>query len=112
MFFEGLVSLSDEHDDQGGEPLRADFERREPRCRICRHETVRILVNQLWSGAVSQVILGRTYWSPSTGGRTRPVRRVWSMTPQGAEGFSGSRRASGRLGGRDAVGDQAEQAAV
>lgn len=34
----------------------------------------------------------------SKGGRTRPVRRVWSMTPQGAEGFSGSRRASGRLG--------------
>ncbi len=25
---------------------RADWERREPRCRICRHETVRILVNQ------------------------------------------------------------------
>jgi hypothetical protein len=59
VFFEGLVSLSDEHDDQGGEPLRADFERREPRCRICRHETVRILVNQLleWRGV--PVILGR-----------------------------------------------------
>ena len=35
----------------------------------------------------------------SKGGRTRTVRHVWSTTPQGAEGFSGSRRASGRLGG-------------
>ena len=26
---------------------RADFERREPRCRICRDETVRILVDEL-----------------------------------------------------------------
>ena len=34
------------------EPVRADFERREPRCRICRDETVRILVNELldWRG--------------------------------------------------------------
>ena len=34
------------------EPLRADFERREPRCRICRDETVRVLVNELldWRG--------------------------------------------------------------
>ena len=32
--------------------MRADFERREPRCRICRDETVRILVNELldWRG--------------------------------------------------------------
>ena len=36
----GLRPLSDEH-------VGADFERREPRCRICRHETVRILVDEL-----------------------------------------------------------------
>ena len=59
MFFEGLVSLSDEHGDQGGEHLRADFERREPRCRICRHETVRVLVNQLLESRRVPVILGR-----------------------------------------------------
>jgi hypothetical protein len=36
-----------------------DFERREPRCRICRDETVRVLVNKLldWHGA--PIILGR-----------------------------------------------------
>jgi hypothetical protein len=41
------------------EPVRADFERREPRCRICRDETVRILVNELldWRGV--PVIRGR-----------------------------------------------------
>jgi hypothetical protein len=41
------------------ETLRADFERREPRCRICRDETVRVLVNKLldWHGA--PIILGR-----------------------------------------------------
>src|SRR5258708_18845828 len=41
------------------EPRRADFERREPRCRICRDETVRVLVNKLldWHGA--PIILGR-----------------------------------------------------
>jgi hypothetical protein len=40
------------------EPLRAAFEPREPRCRICRDETVRVLVNQLldWRGA--PIILG------------------------------------------------------
>jgi hypothetical protein len=39
--------------------VRADFERREPRCRICRDETVRILVNELldWRGV--PVIRGR-----------------------------------------------------
>ena len=39
--------------------MRADFERREPRCRICRDETVRILVNELldWRGV--PIILGR-----------------------------------------------------
>jgi hypothetical protein len=41
------------------EPLRAAFERREPRCRICRDETVRVLVNELldWHGV--PIILGR-----------------------------------------------------
>ena len=40
-------------------PVRADFERREPRCRICRDESVRSLVNELldWRGV--PVILGR-----------------------------------------------------
>ena len=44
---------------RAAEPQRADFERREPRCRICRHETVRVLVNELldWQGA--PIILGR-----------------------------------------------------
>jgi hypothetical protein len=37
---------------RAAEPVRADFERREPRCRICRDETLRILVNELldWRG--------------------------------------------------------------
>jgi hypothetical protein len=41
------------------EPPMADFERREPRCRICRDENVRVLVNKLldWHGA--PIILGR-----------------------------------------------------
>jgi hypothetical protein len=41
------------------EPLWADFERREPRCQICRDENVRVLVNKLldWHGA--PIILGR-----------------------------------------------------
>jgi hypothetical protein len=41
------------------DPLRAALERREPRCRICRDETVRVLVNELldWHGA--PIILGR-----------------------------------------------------
>ena len=39
--------------------MRTDFERREPRCRICRDESVRVLVNELldWQGA--PIILGR-----------------------------------------------------
>ena len=39
--------------------MRADFERREPRCRICRDETVRVVVNELldWRGV--PIILGR-----------------------------------------------------
>jgi hypothetical protein len=37
----------------------ADFERREPRCRVCRDPDVRILVNELldWRGV--PIILGR-----------------------------------------------------
>ena len=44
---------------RAAEPVSADFERREPRCRICRDETVRVLVNELldWHGA--PIILGR-----------------------------------------------------
>ena len=44
---------------RAAEPVRADFERREPRCRICRDESVRVLVNKLldWQGA--PIILGR-----------------------------------------------------
>ena len=39
--------------------MRVDFERREPRCRICRDETVRVVVNELldWRGV--PIILGR-----------------------------------------------------
>ena len=50
---------------RAAEPLRADFERREPRCRICRDKTVRVLVNKLldWHGA--PIILG--------GGKTHAV---------------------------------------
>ena len=32
---------------RAAEPPGPDFERREPRCRICRDETVRVLVNEL-----------------------------------------------------------------
>jgi hypothetical protein len=44
---------------RAAEPVSADFERREPRCRICRDETVRIFVNDLldWRGV--PIILGR-----------------------------------------------------
>ena len=44
---------------RAAEPLRTDFERREPRCQICRDESVRVLVNKLldWHGA--PIILGR-----------------------------------------------------
>jgi hypothetical protein len=50
---------------RAAEPVRADFERREPRCRICRDETVRVQVNKLldWHGA--PIILG--------GGKTHAV---------------------------------------
>jgi hypothetical protein len=44
---------------RAAEPLWDDFERREPRCRICRDESVRVLVNKLldWQGA--PIVLGR-----------------------------------------------------
>lgn len=37
---------------RAAEPVTADFERREPRCRICRDESVRVDVNELldWRG--------------------------------------------------------------
>jgi hypothetical protein len=43
--------------------MRADIERREPRCRICRDETVRILVNQLldWRGVPIRLGRGKTH---------------------------------------------------
>ena len=41
------------------EPLRATFEPREPRCRICRDESVRVLVNQLLDWRGTEIILGR-----------------------------------------------------
>jgi hypothetical protein len=44
-------------------PLWADFDRREPRCRICRDETVRVLVNELldWHGAPTILGRGKTH---------------------------------------------------
>ena len=41
----------------------ADIERREPRCRICRDETVRILVNELldWRGVPINLGRGKTH---------------------------------------------------
>ena len=48
----GLQPLSVEH-------AGADFERREPRCRVCRDETVRVVANELldWRGV--PIFLGR-----------------------------------------------------
>jgi hypothetical protein len=45
------------------EPLTAACERREPRCRICRDETVRVLVNKMldWRGAPIFLGLGKTH---------------------------------------------------
>ena len=42
---------------------RKRFERREPRCRICRDETVRVLVNKLldWHGAPIILARGKTH---------------------------------------------------
>jgi hypothetical protein len=44
---------------RAAEPVRVDLERREPRCRICREESVRVVVNELldWRGVPT--ILGR-----------------------------------------------------
>ena len=39
--------------------MRADVERREPRCRVCRDETVRILVNELLDLRGIPIIVGR-----------------------------------------------------
>jgi hypothetical protein len=48
---------------RAAEPVRADFERREPRCRICRDEPVRIHVNELldWRGAPVNREGGKTH---------------------------------------------------
>jgi hypothetical protein len=43
---------------EAAEPPRAAFEVREPRCRICRDESVRVLVNQLLDWRVAPIILG------------------------------------------------------
>jgi len=40
------------------DPLRAALERREPRCRICRDENVRVLVNELLDLRETSIILG------------------------------------------------------
>ena len=42
--------------------MRTDLERREPRCRICREETVRVAVNELLNlrGAPAIVVGGNT----------------------------------------------------
>ena len=39
--------------------MGADFERKEPCCRICRDETVRVVVNQLLDSRGIPIILGR-----------------------------------------------------
>ena len=48
---------------RAGEPVRFDIERREPRCRICRHESVRIQVNKLldWHGVPVFLEDGKTH---------------------------------------------------
>jgi hypothetical protein len=45
------------------EPVRAYFERREPRCRTCRDETLHILVNELldWRGVPVFLDGGKTH---------------------------------------------------
>ena len=54
----GLQPLSDKRDDRAAEPVGADIEPTEPRCRICRDPAVRRLVNDLldWRGV--PIILG------------------------------------------------------
>ena len=44
---------------RAAEPVRADFDRREPRCRICRDETVRSLANELLDLRGIPIFLGR-----------------------------------------------------
>jgi hypothetical protein len=39
--------------------LGPDFERREPRCRICRDESVRVVVNKLLDWQDAPILLGR-----------------------------------------------------
>jgi hypothetical protein len=48
---------------RAAEPVRAYFERRERRCRICRDETLRILVNELldWRGVPVFLDGGKTH---------------------------------------------------
>ena len=48
---------------RAAEPVRADFERREPRCRICRDENVRVVVNDLldWRGVAVNRGRGKTH---------------------------------------------------
>ena len=48
-----------------GKPVRFDIERREPRCRICRHESGRIQVNKLldWHGMPVFLEGGKTHWT-------------------------------------------------
>ena len=43
----GLQPLADEHDTRVAESVGADFERREPRCRICSDAGVRAVVIEL-----------------------------------------------------------------
>ena len=58
-----LQRLSDEHDDEADEPMRADFEWRKPRCRICREESVSILANVRldWRGVPIILGCGKTH---------------------------------------------------
>jgi hypothetical protein len=44
---------------RAAEPVRADGERREPRCRICKDESARSLVNELLDLRGVPVVLGR-----------------------------------------------------
>jgi hypothetical protein len=43
---------------RSADPLRAALERREPRCRICRDDIVRVLVNELLDLRETSIILG------------------------------------------------------
>ena len=63
----GLPPLSDEPDNRAAAPMRADIERREPRCRICRDEAVRLSSTSCWTGTGSRSIwaVARHTWSPT-----------------------------------------------